>query len=86
MTFGPTDPALRQLYKQLVADLESRVSALSQGAAISHVDHGYIDAVATAVRYKSDVAHIQAIQQVIDLCEQIDRQAYGATKNNEDEE
>lgn len=86
MSFGPQDPALRQLYKQLVETLEARINSLAQGSSISHGSGGHIDAIATAIRYKSDVQYIQALQEVIGLCEQIDRQAYGATKNNEDDD
>lgn len=86
MPFGPQDPALRQLYKLLVENLESRINSLAQGSSVSHGSEGHIDAIATAIRYKSDVQYIQALQEVVGLCEQIDRQAYGATKSNEDDD
>lgn len=71
-----TDPFFRELYNRLIEEIDSRVSTLASGGAFTHGGIG-IDAIATALNYQKQVAHIAALQQVIALGVELDHDRYG---------
>ena len=82
-----TDPFFRTLHSKLADEINSRVSALAAGSAITLGKDVGIDAVATAINYQKAVSYIEALQQVIELCVEIDHERYGrkSSADNGDE-
>lgn len=86
---GPvlSDPFFRQLYSKLAEELDDRVNALARGSALILGANTGIDAVTTAMKYQSAISYIEALQNVIELGIQLDREKYGVkTKNNDGED
>lgn len=86
---GPvvTDPFFRALYTKLVEDLDNRVTSLARGGALILGANTGLDAVTTAMKYQAAVSYIEALQAVIDVGLEIDRERYGVkTKNNDGED
>lgn len=71
------DPFFRQLYNRIVEDLDSRVNALARGSALVLGEKTGLDPNTIAMKYQAVVAHIAALQEVIDLGIEIDRERYG---------
>ncbi len=59
------DPFHRQLHGELTKDMEDRAMALALGSA------------SDLQEYRFNVGYIQAIKNVLDRCEEIDRRMHG---------
>ena len=60
------DPFHRALHAKLSQDLANRVTGLANGAVPNYEE------------YKSQVGYITALNDVLDLCEELERDQYGA--------
>lgn len=78
-----TDPFFKKLYSKLVEEIDSRVSVLANGSALTSTSGVGIDAVSTAIKYQESVTYIAALQAVVELGIQIDNDHYG-NRNKED--
>lgn len=83
MTTTIIDPLLRLLYLKLVEELDSRVTTLARGSALIQGERIGVDPTATAMKYQEAVSYIQALQAVMDLILETDRERY--KKENGDE-
>lgn len=76
------DPFFKQLYKRLDEELQNRVHVISSGGSkVSNASGMLVDVANTALKYSADVSYIQALQLVIDLGLEIDKQIYGSTQS-----
>lgn len=78
-----TDPFFKKLYNRLVEDLDNRVNSLAKGSALTIGEKGSVDIEATAMKYQAAVAHIDALQQVIELGIEIDHDHYGKREKDQ---
>lgn len=75
-----TDPFFRQLYSKLAEELENRKVMIASGGSLTLGEGAGVDIAATAMKYKGDVSYIEALQFVIELGFDIDREIYGTRK------
>lgn len=80
-----TDPFFRQLYSKLAEELDDRVNSLARGSALILGANTGIDAVTTAMKYQAAISYIEALQAVIELGLEQDKERY-RPKNKEDED
>lgn len=81
-----TDPFFRVLYNRIAEDLDNRVTALARGSALILGENTGLDAITTAMKYQAAVAHIQALQEVIELGIEIDHDRYGNKRKEDGDE
>ena len=86
MTSLPTDPFFRQLYNRLAEEIDSRGSALIRGAALTFGEGVGVDAMTTAMNYQKQVSYIQALQDIIELGLQFDKDRYGSRTTDDGDE
>lgn len=86
MNSVPQDPFFRKLYSKLAEELDDRVNSLARGSALVIGDRIGVDAINTAMNYQKAVSYIEALQSVIELGCQMDRDMYGIRKNQTDGE
>ena len=80
-----TDPFFKKLYARLADELDSRVDALARGSALIPTSGLGLDAVTTALKYQEAVSYIAALQAVMELGLQIDKERYGKRGSDGDE-
>jgi hypothetical protein len=78
-----TDPLLKKLYGRITEYIDDRANVLMRGGALTHGVSGIPDAFSTAMSYKSEVSYIQALQEMLDLIVEIDRDQYGTKQKEE---
>ena len=74
------DPFHRELYKRLQIEYQDRAAALARGNANQNVG----EIATTAEKYAAQVAYIRALQDVLDVCEELERDRYGARKRDDE--
>lgn len=72
-----TDPLFRALYNKISEEIENRVSSLAGGAALIPANGLGLDAITTAIKYQEQVSYIAALQFVIEIGLELDRDKYG---------
>lgn len=84
MTTAPDliDPFHRALHRRLAADLEERILNLAAGSAAQNDS----DTKSVAEKYAAQVAYIRAIQDVMGICEELERERYGDRPKGKEEE
>lgn len=75
------DPFHRSLHARLTEEINKRVTALAQGSAAKTLDSGST----VAENYAAQTSYIQALVSVLDVCEELEQERYGARKKDEDE-
>lgn len=73
------DPFYRALVPQLQEEVANRMATLASGGAA----HTATDAATTGEKYAAQCAYIDAMNTVITLCNQINAEMYGGTKQND---
>lgn len=81
----PIDPSLidpfhRSLHERLTTMLQDRVSRLAQGSASQMIG----SQSSVAENYAGQVGYIQALRDVLDVCDDLERERYGDRKPLED--
>lgn len=76
------DPFHRILHVRLAEDLEKRKDALSKGSAARITE----DTQSVPEKYAAQVAYIKALQDVLDLCEELEQERYIVVKRKDDED
>lgn len=79
-----TDPLLKKLYGRLSDIIDDRANVLISGGALIQGHAGIVDAANTAMSYNGDVKYIRALQDVLDIIIDIDRDQYGRKSDNGD--
>lgn len=80
-----SDPFFRNLYARLEEELGDRVNSLASGSALILGANTGIDAVSTAMKYQAAISYIQALQQVMQLGLEIDKERYKRPSNDGEE-
>lgn len=80
-----SDPFFKQLYARLADELDSRVDALARGSALIPTSGLGLDAITTALKYQEAVSYIAALQAVMELGLQFDKERYGRRPTNGDD-
>ena len=74
MSTSIIDPFHRKIYDRLSADIDNRMVALSGGSATKTQD----DQVSTAEKYAAQCMYLQALNDVLKMCVEIEADHYGA--------
>lgn len=74
------DPFHRELYGVLSEELTNRVTQLANGSA-AKLFHG---ATTVAENYAAQVSYIKALNDVLEKCQELERNRYGGRPTNED--
>ena len=72
-----TDPLFRILYAKISDEIDNRVNGLARGSALILGANTGLDINTTAMKYQAAVAYIEALQSVLELGLEIDRERYG---------
>lgn len=80
MTTAPEliDPFHRALYGRLKQKLEACIEGLASGSAASALD----DPATVAEKYAAQVAYIKALNDVLEVCEELERDRYGVKRED----
>lgn len=84
MTTAPDliDPFHRSLYGRLQEVLTDRITQLAGGSAGKITE----DTQTVPEKYAAQVSYIKALQDVLAICEELERDRYGARKKDGEEE
>ena len=82
MSSSAIDPVHRHLSNVLTPLIDDKMVALAKGNA-TKTD---LDTVSTAEKYAAQVAYIQALNDVLDRCAEIENEMYGARPGAIEEE
>lgn len=67
------DPFHRTLYAKLIEQLERRTAELATGSAATILG----DTQTVAEKYAAQVGYIKALHDVLEVCEELERERYG---------
>lgn len=83
MTTAPDliDPFHRALYSKLAEMLEQRIVRLSEGSAAQNDS----DTKSVAEKYAAQVSYIRALRDVLEICEGLEQDRYGARKKADED-
>ena len=71
----------QNLRKKLLEDISARMTQLASGAA-SKTEY---DQASTAEKYAAQVSYLRALNEVLDLCEQLDADQHGVKREERTE-
>jgi hypothetical protein len=77
-----SDPFFRKMLPKLEEELNDRVNNLARGSALVIGERVGIDIANTAMNYQKSIAYIEALQNVIELGCEMDRDQYGHRSKN----
>lgn len=76
------DPFFRQMYSKLEEELDDRVNALARGSALILGANTGIDATTTAMKYQAAISYIEALQAIMELGLEMDKERYRKPASN----
>lgn len=79
------DPFFKSLYTKIAEEIDNRSTSLLSGGALIHGGIG-IDAIATAVKYQAAISYIEALQFVLEVGQDLDKERYGKRSSNDGED
>ena len=73
------DPFHRRLREELVERIATRVNNLAAGSAARAVD----SVTTVAEKYAAQTSYLQALNDVLELCKELDRERYGVSSTED---